>query len=586
MPTAYTLYDVHKSYGGQEILSGVDLTIDTSARLAVIGRNGAGKSTLCRLLLGQEQADGGEVEKSEGVQVAHLEQHDPFREGETVQDFLERTSLAPGWRCGEVAGKFGIGADKLTAPILALSGGWQTRARLCGMLLHDPDLLILDEPTNYLDLRTQLLLENFLASFKGGWLVVSHDRSFLERTCKQTLEVARGQARFYPGTPSQWLQHKQDRKTEAEARNANLIIRRKELEEFVARNKAKASKATQAASKMKQIERLDDEMVEVDADDNDMPVIRLPKVEVRPGDCVRLSGMAIGYPERMVAKNIDLDIPRGTKLAVVGDNGQGKSTFLKTLAGELPALAGSAKWGYGVRPGHYHQHVHRSLPDNKTAREWLLTVARTAPGPMITEQDVLDLAGAFLLRGAAVDKKIAVLSGGERARLVLAGLLLNRHDCLLLDEPTNHLDVETVEALADGLRNYNGTVLFISHDRAFVSRLATAVVEVRDGAVANYPGSYDDYVWRVEREVRPDVSPAPVAEKKEPGTARVANPGDPQAKRKRLQAVEREVKRLDARRKELEAKLGNGWDDTLGKELTQVQATLAEREEEWLSLSE
>ena len=585
MRTVIQVSGLHKSYGPRVIFDDAEVAIDENNRLAVIGRNGAGKSTLCKMILGEEEADAGSIRLHADLRLAYLEQKDPFGETETVLQFLARKSKAPEWRCGELAGRFLLNQELLGKRALDLSGGFQTRVRLCSMLLADPTFLILDEPTNYLDLKTLLLLENFLNSFKGGYLVVSHDREFLMRTCTETLDVSRGRITSYPGKVSQYLAYQQGQRELALKLNAEVKEKRAELEDWIARNKATASKATQAESRRKQLEKLEE--VHVDQDEAAVE-IRLPNAETRTGTVLLCQHLTIGYPTRTIAEDITFDLDRGSHVAVVGDNGQGKSTFLKTIAGTIPPLGGSMKWGYEVRLGTYAQHVFQTLPDSSTVRQYLEKQAAAAPGPTIKTQEILDLAGTFLFRGPEVDKHIRVLSGGERSRLLLCGLLLGRYPALLLDEPTNHLDFETVEALAEALRAYNGTLFVVSHDRTFISRIATHVIEVKDGRAILVPDGYEAYCYKLEQEARAElgVKADPAGKKVETTTIKKPAARDHKDAQKRLKAVERDLKNADVKKKALEAALATGYDSAKGIELTEVTAQIAALEEEWLGLSE
>jgi ATP-binding cassette subfamily F protein 3 len=479
--TLIQISQLHKHYGATVIFEDAQVAIQDDHKIGVIGRNGAGKSTLCRIILKEEEADAGEVALHPELRLSYLEQKDSFLPGETVLQFLMRYSQQADWRCGKIAGRFLLKNDLLERPVSALSGGFQTRVKLCAMLLREPNFLILDEPTNYLDLKTLLLLEEFLRDCPFGFLIVSHDREFLKKTCTATMEVERGEIILYPGDVEDYLGYKEQQREQAAAINANIEIRRKQLQTFVDKNKAKASKATQAASKVKMLERL--KPIEVE---HSLATVKItmPAVETRKGVALRLTDLAIGYPGKSIAKNITIEIERGQHVAVLGDNGQGKTTFLSTLAGVLKAQAGEMRWGHEVRIGCYAQHVFTSMDPTLTVHRYLDKAACSSPGPTIPSQAILDMAGCFLVRGDDVDKKISVLSGGERSRLCLAGLLLAKYPVLLLDEPTNHLDFETVEALAAALRGYNGTLFFTSHDRTFVSLVATQIIEVRDGNLA------------------------------------------------------------------------------------------------------
>jgi ATP-binding cassette subfamily F protein 3 len=451
--------------------------------------------------------------------------------------------------------------------------------------LHDPNLLVLDEPTNFLDLRTQMLLEHFLREFRGGCLIVSHDRSFLMKTCTHTLEVSRGQLTMFPGDVERYLQNLEERREHDRRANAATLTKRKQLETFINKNRANANTASQARSKAKQLERL--ELVAV-AGEEESVSFSFPQIEPRRGPAVRTEGLAIGYPDRTVADEIHVEIEHGSRVGIVGDNGQGKTTFLRTLCGSLEPLAGELKWGYGCEVGVYAQHVYSTLDPKKTVMEYLEYHAAVEA----TTQQIKDIAGSFLFSGQLIDKRIKVLSGGERARLVLAGLLLQKHNVLVLDEPGNHLDVETVEALADALERYQGTVIFTSHDRHFMHRVATDVVEVREGRVVIYPASYDDYVYRVQKEIDEGLR-SEAAAHAAPDPSAATRKADARADRdaqKRLKAVERKIAKLDAERKEASEQLLETTDAGEAQQLhdrtTAISQELESLEHEWLELYE
>ncbi len=494
MPVLLQIRNAYKNYGDQALLDGAEASITDEGKVGFVGRNGAGKSTLLRILLGEEELDRGEVIRHPSLRLGYLRQHDPFQPGETAVGFLMRDSNQPEWKCGAVAGQFDIKGERLEGPVASMSGGWQTRLKLVALLLHEPNMLLLDEPTNFLDLRTQLLLEHFLRGYDQAAVVVSHDRAFLSATCDRTLDLTRGKLTAYPGRIEAFLEYQSERALQIERQNAGVESKRKALETFIAKNKARASTATRAKSKSKQLEKL--ETVEVLGAEPTARV-RAPRVEPRQGPALRCKELTIGYPDRQVAAGISLEIDHGSRAAIVGDNGQGKTTFLRTIVDSLRPLAGTTRWGHGCSLGVYAQHVYTSLPSDDTVLEYLDRVK--APGTRA--QEVLDVAGAMLFGGDRAKKRVTVLSGGERARLCLAGLLLSQHNVLILDEPGNHLDVETIEALVEALLEYKGTVVFTSHDRHFMRKLATNVIEVRDGRVANYGGDYDSYVYAVNKEI-------------------------------------------------------------------------------------
>ncbi|MEZ6132129.1 MAG: ABC-F family ATP-binding cassette domain-containing protein [Planctomycetaceae bacterium] len=592
MAVLLQILDGVKSYGDQALLDGASATIHDGMKVGFIGRNGAGKSTLLRILLGTEDLDSGEVVRGSHLKVGYLRQHDPFEPGESAVEFLMRDSGQPDWKCGEVAGQFELKGDYLTGPVKDLSGGWQTRVKLAALLLHDPNLLMLDEPTNFLDLRTQILLEHFLVDFPAACLIVSHDRAFLTATCDQTLDLSRGKLTLYPGKVGPYLEKLEEDKIRDERTNAAVISKQKQLQRFIDKNKARATSASQARSKQKQLDRLQTKEIEVD-----LPTasIKAPVVEPRQGPAVRCIDLSIGYPDHVVAEGVDLEVEHQQRAAIVGDNGQGKTTLLRTLVNSLKPLAGQVKWGYGCKIGTYAQHVYSTLPQDQTVLEYL--EYNSMPG--ITTQDCLNVAGALLFRGAHVQKPIKVLSGGERARVCMAGLLLGDYNVLILDEPGNHLDVETVEALASALLKYQGTVLFTSHDRHFVKRIATNVIEVSNGRARNYGGDYDAYVYSVNKEIEEGererasnrMAAAPAAKAGSGSKAKSALSGkDHHNARKQLRNLEKTIARLDDQRKQLNAEMLKTTDAAksleLHNQINAIQVELSDAEEKWCQLSE
>jgi ATP-binding cassette subfamily F protein 3 len=575
-----------KSYGEQGLLDDADATLSDDVKVGFVGRNGAGKSTLLRVLLGEEELDSGEVSKHPNLQIGYLRQHDPFLPGESAHDFLIRDSGQPEWKCGEVAGQFELKGDYLEGPVSRLSGGWQTRVKLAALLLHEPNLLLLDEPTNFLDLRTQILLEHFLRNFKQACLIVSHDRAFLGATCDHTLDLSRGKLTMYPGKIDAFLTYQKEQNEHLLRSNAAIQAKRRDLETFIAKNKARASTATQARSKSKQLERL--ELSEIAAEEATAYILA-PIVEPRQGAVIRCKDLTIGYPERQVASGIDVEIDHGSRAVIVGDNGQGKTTFLRTVVDSLKPLAGEVRWGFGCQIGVYAQHVYTSLPEKDTVLEYLQHNAEFGT----TTQKILNVAGAMLFRGDAVHKRISVLSGGERARVCLASLLLSTYNVLVLDEPGNHLDVDTVEALADALIAYKGTVIFTTHDRHFMKRVATCVIEVRDGRVTNYGGGYDAYLYSVnkeieegERELATHLSKAPPVVRNK--TVARAPRRDDRTIRKEIATIEKTIARLDAQKKATNRQLLETCDAAeslrLHNEVTALAAQLEEAEERWCQL--
>ncbi len=584
--------EAHKRFGDQVLLDGAELSLVDDVKVGFIGRNGAGKSTLLRVLLGEEEVERGEVTHHPSLRIGYLRQHDPFLPGESALDFLIRDSGQPDWRCGEVAGQFELKGTYLDGPVKELSGGWQTRVKLAALLLQDPNLLMLDEPTNFLDLRTQILLEHFLKGFNKAALIVSHDRAFLGATCSQTLELSRGKLTMFPGKIDNFLDYREERREHDRRVNATVIAKQKQLKRFIEKNRANASTASQARSKAKQLERLQTTEIAVD---EPTVFIQAPKVEPRSGTVVRCEDLSIGYPDHVVADGIHLELEHGERVAIVGDNGQGKTTLLRTIVHSLDPLNGTLKWGFGVEIGTYAQHVYTSLDERLTVLEHLEYVSDSNT----TRQDVLAMAGALLFRDEHIQKKIKVLSGGERARLCMAGLLLGTANVLVLDEPGNHLDVETVEALAEALKLYRGTVVFTSHDRHFMGQIATSVIEVRDGKVKNYFGDYSTYLESVEQEVESGErernsgnSNASHSKSQKPSSS-----GDYRQARRDTRKVEKEIKnlekkiaKLDDEKRQMNAELMSETNPEKAMELHEslqnLSQQLGECEERWLELNE
>jgi ATP-binding cassette subfamily F protein 3 len=476
----------------------------------------------------------------------------------------------------------------LNGPIAALSGGWQTRVKLASLLLKDPNLLVLDEPTNFLDIRTQILLEHFLRNFDKAALIVSHDRSFLHSTCDHTLDIARGKLTMFPGKIDAYLKFAEQQREHNERANAAILAKQKHLQNFIDKNKARASTATLARSKGKQLERL--QTIEI-AEDLPTAAIRAPVVQPRKGPAVRLIDLAIGYPDRKVASGIQLEIDHGQRVAIVGDNGQGKTTLLRTIVGSLEPLSGSVKWGHHCEVGVYAQHVYTALEPKQTVIEYL--ESKAIPGT--TNQQILTVAGSMLFRGDHVRKKVQVLSGGERARLCMAGLLLGTYNVLVLDEPGNHLDVETVESLADALTAYQGTVIFTSHDRHFLSRIATNIIEVRDGTARAYEGGYEGYLYYINREIEEGERARTPAKRSDATTATKSGgqsaprPLDAKQAQKEMKTLEKTIKTLDAQRIEINARLESVTDvqemEKLTREVQSLEMEIGVAEERWLELN-
>jgi ATP-binding cassette, subfamily F, member 3 len=487
--------NIYKSYGDKKIFEDASVSIMEKQKIGVIGRNGAGKSTLFKMIMGLEEIDKGEVQHLPELRLGYIPQVDPFTPDETIIGFLTRYTKREDWECAKTAGQFQLKGEMLNKPIGDLSGGYQMRVKLTATLLFEPNLLLLDEPTNYLDLSTLILLENFLKTFKGGFLCITHDREFIKKTCTSTMEVEFGQIVFHPEPLEDYLEFKEEQVALALLVNKNIESKQKQLQTFVDRFGAKASMAKSAQSKAKQIAKMDDKKIGI-AHALSTVKMNIPKVQDRTGNALKIEKMDIGYPDKLVAANIDIEVEKTRKVAILGDNGQGKSTLLKTIAGKLKPLAGGSKWNENLKVAFYAQHVNLALDPAQTVEGYLKECSINK-----TREDMIyKMMGNFLFKGGDSKKTISVLSGGEKARLCLAGIFLGEFDVILLDEPTNHLDFETVESMGAALGEFNGTVFVVSHDRTFVNLLADEIWEVQNGTVKRVLGSYEDYVWQKEQE--------------------------------------------------------------------------------------
>lgn len=481
--------NINKTYGRQVVLNDLSFIVPEGGHIGFIGRNGAGKTTLLRIIAGDEEKDGGEIKFMPWTKLGIIRQQEILPENISTLQFLSENSGQPEWQCAKTAARFGLRTKDLSMPPTSLSGGYQMRVKIVRMLLDNPNLLLLDEPMNYLDLPTMLLLENFLRNYPGTFVMTSHDREAMENICTSTWEISKGKLTEFPGSVETYL----DFKTEQEeyVRRTNKKLRREisHTQEFVDRFRYKASLASQAQSKLKHITKLRAKMRDLGSD---LPTtaFHIPCSSVTAGTAVRTENLVIGYPEKIVAQNINLEIFRGAKVAIVGENGHGKTTLLKTLAGLIPSIEGKLKWWPHANIGYFSQLSKETLLPEETV---LQALSKAAP-PNAPAERILAAAGAFLFRNDDLEKPCRVLSGGEQARVRLAKLILQEHNVLILDEPTNHLDTETVEVLAHAIKNYQGTVIIVCHARTFMNAFIDRIYEVKNGTVRHYTGTYEEYV--------------------------------------------------------------------------------------------
>lgn len=555
MENLIQLQNGSKSFGSKTLFEEGSFSINEGEHVGVIGPNGAGKTTLFKILIRDEVLDEGQVVRSRRLKLGYLSQHDQWEPNETIESFVARDSLMPIWELKSFAGKLGLEEDHFDRPMSSLSGGYRMRAKLLNLIGKEPNLMLLDEPTNYLDLETLLVLEKFLQGYEGAFLLISHDREFLRRTTNHILEVESGSITKYNGNIDDYFEQKQLIRTQLEAHALSQQEKRKEILDFVARFGAKATKASQAQSRLKSLNKM--ETIEI----KPLPVsakIKIP-APARVGKLVlTLKNAQIGYGDRTILKGVNLQLTGGDHLAIVGLNGAGKSTLLKAVAGELKPQTGSVEYGYEATFGYYAQHVAESLEDNDTVFSALERKAH----PQVLPQDVLDLAGALLFSGAAVKKPIRVLSGGERSRVALGQVLLQKASCLILDEPTNHLDFQTVEAMTQALQAFTGSLIVVSHDRSFIRRIGTKILEINHGKVGTYPGTYDDYVWSLEKgnystlqhaEEIPQPAAPPRKESTSSPAVATALTGLPYKEKKK--SLDRRRKQLDTLMNQLDQKL-------------------------------
>lgn len=486
------LYNGTKSYGPKVLFDHAQFSINENEHVGVIGPNGAGKTTLFKILVGQENLDSGEITKKNSLRIGYLEQESEWSLEQVAENYLSENCIKSIWELKQLGLGLGLTEQHFKMPLKSLSGGYRMRMKLLYLIGLEPELMLLDEPTNFLDLESILALENFLQDYKGAFLLISHDREFLRRTTEYTLEVEAGDIIKFPGHIDDYFEQKSELQRLQLQKASNLETKRKHLQDFVDRFRAKATKARQAQSRLKQLEKM--ESIEI----KPLPVrsrIQLPEPIQTGKEVISIQQACLGYGEKVVLKNISLSFNRGDHLGVVGYNGAGKSTLLKSIAGRLPLVSGDLKLGYQVDLSYFAQHLTEDLlPDDSILDSLQRKAYRDT-----TSQELLNIAGSLLFTGDDIHKKIKVLSGGEKTRVALGQILLQKKPLLLLDEPTNHLDFDTVQALAEALNHFTGTLIIVSHDRSFIKKVSNKIIEIRDGFVEIYPGTYDDYLWSLEK---------------------------------------------------------------------------------------
>jgi ATP-binding cassette subfamily F protein 3 len=630
-------------YGGKVIFDDDSITVEARDRLGIIGANGTGKSTLMKILVGEAHPDGGRVTRANGIRVGYLAQeHGDPGEGALldgvmaaapgraaveaqladVEQELKRTTdpaqqlelaaelaeihatladlerLFARHQAERILHGLGFENEDFERPLRELSGGWRMRAALAGLLFQSPDVLLLDEPTNHLDMPSVSWLSSFLAHFRHALVLISHDREFLNRHARRIASLEVEGLRTYRGDYDAYLVQREQELELLENRVRRDDQRKKELEAFVERFRAKATKARQAQSRVRMIEKLQEQQVDVPRPRRSI-ALRFKSVARAGEDVIRVRGLSHAYGERSVFAGIDLLARRGDRIAITGRNGAGKTTLLKLLAGEIDPTGGAITLGHNVTPSYFAQHHTEVLDLDKTVLD---EVWRSAPSMSQTEARAI--CGAFLFSGDEVEKKIAVLSGGEKARVALARMLADPGNLLLLDEPTNHLDTESATKLTESLESYDGTLLFVSHNFDFARRLSNKVWDVHDGTVEAYPGSLGDYIARLRTDEEEGAAEPAEAIKAQPEDraqrkdAWLKNREAQAEARKKRSSVERriaeseaKVAALEARQAELEKALGDPATHTdgarakdLAHDYQEVRGTLEKELVRWEQL--
>ncbi|MBK8802521.1 MAG: ATP-binding cassette domain-containing protein [Fibrobacteres bacterium] len=521
--------ELSMQFGDRVLYSNVNLKLKGGNRYGLIGGNGSGKTTLIKILQGEETQTDGDIEFEPNRTRGYLRQdHNAFdgftimetvlqghprfwevmkqrealyaktemteEEGHLVADLEMEFADLDGYmaeaRAGELLEGLGITTDQHNDPLTNLVGGWKLRVLLAQVLFARPDVLMLDEPTNHLDIHTISWLEKILKQYEGLVVVISHDRHFLDNVCTHILDVDYKEINQFTGNYSQWETAVRQARERAQAHNDRMQKKKEELQDFVARFSANASKASQASSRQKQLEKIKEDMVELRPSSRvaPRPVLKIEKPCGR--QVVGLKDLKMGFEaDKVLYSNLNIDIVNGEKVAIIGVNGVGKTTLLKLLMDQIQPVSGAITWGQSAIKSYFPQDPFELLDPEMTAFDWLYQFR-----PTWGQQDIRALLGRMLFSGDAQMKLTKVLSGGEKARLLFAMLMAQQPNTIILDEPTNHLDLEAIAALNEELKDYEGSLIFVSHDRTFVSSLATRVIEIIDGQVIDYRGPYEDYV--------------------------------------------------------------------------------------------
>lgn len=624
---------IERSFAGEVLFDNISLQVDERDRIALVGKNGAGKSTLLKILVGEEEPTSGEINKKRDLSLSYLAQDSRFESSNTIYDEMlhvfddlrktERTlrqmELDMGEKTGADLEKLMQDYDRLSeefrqaggftyeADIRAilngfkfdesmwqmkieeLSGGQNTRLALAKMLLEKPNLLVLDEPTNHLDIETIAWLENYLVNYSGALLIVSHDRYFLDKVATITLDLTKHSLDRYVGNYSSFVEQK-EQKLLTEAKNYEK--QQKEiaaLEDFVNRNLVRASTTKRAQSRRKQLEKM--ERLDKPEAGTKSAHMTFHSDKTSGNVVLTVEEAAVGYDDQVLSEPINLDIRKMNAVAIVGPNGIGKSTLIKSIVGQIPFIKGEARFGANVEVGYYDQTQSKLTPHNSVLDE-LWNDFKLTP-----EVEIRNRLGAFLFSGDDVKKTVGMLSGGERARLLLAKLSMENNNFLILDEPTNHLDIDSKEVLENALIDFDGTLLFVSHDRYFINRVATQVLELSEEGSTLYLGDYDYYL---EKKAELEALAAAQAEAEPASSTEEVTSNDyhlQKQNQKELRKITRRIEQLEAEMEELDQKI-QAITETMhstndAEDLVQLQSELDQLTiqqeavmEEWAELSE
>jgi ATP-binding cassette subfamily F protein 3 len=587
-----------KRFGPKVLFENLDWLITPNERVGIVGANGSGKTTLLRILAGLDGLDAGSVSKMKGITAGYLPQDGLTLSGRTVfaecltvfdelhameqeqetlahkmseidpaspeylqiserfhriqSEFQHRDGYSLESQVGAVLAGLGFPPEDWNRRTEEFSGGWQMRIALAKLLLEKPDLLLLDEPTNHLDLEARNWLEEYLSSYPNAFILISHDRYFLDVTVKKIAELWNKRVTFYTGGFTKYEELKVERLTQLRAAFNNQRDRIEQLEAFINRFRAQATKAKQVQSRIKELEKI--ERIEIPPDEKTIH-FRFPQPKPSGRIVAEFKNVSKSYGPKHVFSGANFVIERGDRIALVGVNGAGKSTLIKILAGTEPVTAGEYTLGHNAQPDYFAQDQYKELNPNANLLDDIGSVA-----PRATNTELRGVLGCFLFSEDDVFKRIGVLSGGERNRYALARMLMMPSNFLLLDEPTNHLDMRAKDVLLNALQEYNGTAVFVSHDRYFIDKLATRVIEVAAGEVRVFPGNYEDYLWRKEnRAEAPEAKAEPAAKSEAAARTKEVklNPIKLHLMKERRREIEDEVSRVEGEIANYEKALAN-----------------------------